>query len=213
MNSIIIIASALAVVIIYTVIFWVYKLHHYSQWLSYIESLYHFGIIFAILGFLNNMINSQYVDAVNYISKINQNQEASLTSTERTFMEHYPELLPLYKEINQQNKKIQAIPIPFNIDPIKRKTMESNICNIIIQNIGNTYLEITYLEKYHKSNYIQSQEFATWISILRQWFKSPTLRSLWDLDKETKCSPRTIDFIDGVIIKGNEPKKSYSLYI
>jgi len=124
---------------------------------------------------------------------------------EKTFMQYYPELLPLYKEINNPHHPIQKLPVPKNIDQVKRRAYETNICNIIIQRIENTYSAVVHLGELGNFDRARSQEFAEWVSTWRQWFLSPTLRNVWNFNKARLFSKQTQQFIDSAIIGG----KSY----
>jgi hypothetical protein len=192
-------AILVTLLIVYTVFFKILHLDKNSQWLSYLESVYHFEVIVLILGLILNQIVVENEAKVTHVDRINSQQELGFIDIEKTFMKNFPELLPLYKELNQQNPLLQSSPIPQNIDPIKKNLLETNICNIIIQRIENIYLTILHIKGFAD----ESIEFAEWMETWRLWFLSPTLRRIWNLNKNLYFSASTRHFIDNQIINND----------
>ena len=207
MKHLVIAVVATVMVIIYTISFWAFDLVDNRVWLSYIESLYHFGVIVAIAGFVLTQFETEEKTMMDYISQINQQQELGFIEIEKLFMNHYPELLPLYKELNQHNPLIQKIRAPSNINQSKKTFYEITVCNMIIQRIENTYLSISQLHKYFSFDHLGSREFNEWASTWKQWFKSPTLRRVWHSNKNKLFAQATADFIDREIIGTFFPKR------
>lgn len=185
--------------LIYTAIYWYFKLHGYPPWGQYVESLYHLGVFIALISFFLDQIIKKKVDTEKSISDIVHDQELGFIDIEQHFLDNYPVLFPLYKELNQQNKIIQKIPNPKNIDPIKRLQSENNMCNIILQRIENIYLAELQLE-----NFQNSEQYQEWIKTWKQWFRSPTLTRVWNTNKYTFFSKNILDFLDGVVRKNDE---------
>lgn len=205
----IIIGSVICFIMTYTIVFVVYQLNLSPAWLSYIQSLYHIGVVIIILGFILNQVAEHTKNVHDNTAEAGRLAEAGFVEVEHLFMQNYPELFPLYKELNQHNKILQSTPNPKNINPTKRVQFEYSICNIILQKIENIYslgLSIP--------DYKESDEFQEWLITWKQWFKSPTLRRVWHSNKNV-FARYTQNFIDNEILTSTKtiPKGSTNKYV
>jgi hypothetical protein len=184
--------------LLYTVIFWTFRIYKNEEWIKYTESIYHLGVLIALISFLVDQNNTKKQEEDKLINEIIRNEEVGFIDIEQNFLENFPTLFPLYKELNQHNKILQAIPIPKNIDPIQKAQLEINMCNIIIQRIANTYLNGLQLK-----GYFDTAEYKEWLLTWREWFNSPTLLRVWNTNKNIFFSKRTVYYIDNVVKQAN----------
>jgi hypothetical protein len=194
------IVFVLLLLLIYTIIYWFSDLS--SSWFKYLKSMSNLGIVVALVDFIISEINQSSAATVDFISNMEDQQESGFIDIEQLFMSNYPELLPLYKEINQHNPMIQSLKVPENIDPIKKVQLETNVCNIMIQRLENIYLSILKFPDYQ-----QIPEFKEWITTWKQWFKSSTMKKVWNLNKKYYFSSQTANFIDNYIINNQSNGK------
>jgi hypothetical protein len=183
----------------YTIVFWLYALYQNEPWIKYVGTLYNLGVVIALIGFILERNDAQEHELLSDISRITRDQEVGFIDVEKEFMNYYPELLPLYKEMNQRSQVIQSVPIPQNIDVAKKIILEYNACNIFIQRLENTYLATIDVGRDHSMKEVFTSEFNEWVLTWRNWFKSPTLRRIWK-ENSVLFSSRTKLFIDNVII-------------
>ena len=183
----------------YTLLFWLYALYQNEPWIKYVGTLYNLGVVIALIGFILERNDAQEHELLSDISRITRDQEVGFIDVEKEFMNYYPELLPLYKEMNQRSQIIQSVPIPQNIDIAKKIILEYNACNIFIQRLENTYLATIDVGKTHGMKEVFTGEFNEWVLTWKNWFKSPTLRRIWK-ENGMLFSSRTKLFIDNVII-------------
>ena len=186
------------VVIIYSIFFWFFKMETTSRLIKFISDL---GVIIAIVGFILTQLNKIERREDEDITDFNEQQERGFIEIETKFLEYYPELFPLYKEMHLENKILQSVPNPPKIDPIKRVQFECNMFNIITQRIENILASSLNFEEFK-----QSATYNEWVRTWRQWFQSPILRNLWNVNRSYYFAPMTIEFIDRVIIDGGSQK-------
>lgn len=180
----------IAVIIIYTYIYFKYNLERNVGWNHYVESLYYLGIFLIVASFIHKHISEEEDIRKNEIKTIAAEKEQFLINIEKTLIDYYPESVYL----SNQMYPAEAVKIPPKIDEIKRKMVELHLCNIILQKIENTYLISlnTSLEK--------SQQFQDWIKIWRMWFKSPILVDVWNKNKNALYSDRFRNFVETKLI-------------
>ena len=122
-------------VFIYTIIFWLFNLYKSQPWMSYILTIYNMGVIIAFpIGFIINLSEINRKDRIDAVSRLGHDKQTGFIDIEKNFMNHYPESLPLYKELNKQNPIIQAKPIPIHIDPVKEANMNQP-CAILLYKV------------------------------------------------------------------------------
>lgn len=190
--------TLISAMIFYTFIFFYYGLANKPIWIAYTQTLFNLGVIVAVIGFVLDRVYRMHQQDVDYQHQLTQQQKQGFINIEQEFMHHYPELLPFYKEIHQQNNLLQSLPNPKNIDQIKRAELESIMSNVMIQSVENIYSSLKLVPDYQSL-----PEFVEWTNTWKQWFKSPTLRRIWKINKSVYFSQNTVNFIDKEIIGKN----------
>ena len=109
---------------------------------------------------------------------IDQNNDRKI-GFEKLFVENYPYLERLYKQLNNDNDTLKSIPSPSlnEEEKKKRRALEINMCAIIFQMIENIYTE-------NKTFDPESPHNAVWIHKWKTWFKGPIIREQWSNMKE-----------------------------
>lgn len=187
--------TLITAMIFYTFIFFYYGLANKPIWITYTQTLFNLGVIVAIIGFVLDRVYRMHQQDVDYQNQLTRQQKQGFMNIEQEFMHHYPELFPFYKEIHQQNHQLQSLSNPKNIDQTKKSELESIMSNLMIQSIENIYSSIKLVPDYQSSS-----EYIEWTNTWKQWFKSPTLRQIWKINKAIYFSQNTVNFIDNEII-------------
>lgn len=184
------------IVLIYSIVFWWSSPEIKVQWVTYLSN---FSVMTALIGFILSQINAIETRKSDEKSQFNKQQESGYVEIEKLFLKYYPELFPLYKEMNYANTWVQKFPIPKNIDPVKRAQYETNMFNIITQKIENILMEMNSIEEFQKL-----PSYNEWLQTWQQWFKSPTMQTLWKINRPHYFMPQTISFIDNYVIGHTE---------
>ena len=190
-------------IVAYTIIFWGFNLDNKSRLMTYMSDL---GMFVAFFGFILSQLEEIRQRQQEELASFNQQQEAAFIEIEKLFMKYYPELFHLYKELNSQNKHLQSLPDPTNIDPNKRAQFESNMFNIIIQRIENVFIAYNNYEEFSKSPW-----FEEWMQTWKHWFLSPTMQRLWAFNKNIFFDKRTVNFVDMYLIPKTTQNQRHSL--
>lgn len=195
MNANILIIIIIIIFLVYTILFWYADIGKNSRMMAYFQSLFWLGIIIAFLTLIMKESKRKVDDNKKYIHHISEMQEIGMIDIEKMFILNFPELFPLYREMNSHNYILSKMPDPPNIDVIKQQQLETSVCNIIFQRIENIYSEAILFDEFETSTY-----FLEFMITLRLWFKSERLRRIWDFNKHKYFSVDTIKFIEKKIL-------------
>ncbi len=186
----------LCIIVLYTVLFLTLNLEDNNKWLIYIESLYRFGVIFAVMALIMNNIQTSETNKKLYIDRINDASNLGFITINKALIDHYPESLELAKELHEDlNIKFRE-----NIDPDKKQLIEMNICILIFQSIENNLVFMSNIRDIDGGlENMFYDAMLEWIIRWRIWFKSPILINIWKTNQRN-FSGVTRNFINKYII-------------
>ena len=184
-------------VVVYSIFFWCCKENVRSNLIVFASDL---GVMTALASFILSQLDQIEQHEEEQINEFIQQQESGFIEVERQFLKCYPELFPLYKEMHIENPILQSLPDPPQIDATKRIQYECNMFNIITQTIENILLLVVKHQEVQKL-----PSYNEWLQTWQQWFRSPTLCRLWNINRSYYFSPSTVQFIDKLIVGVADP--------
>lgn len=189
-----IIIMGIILFIIHTFLYILLSKNTLAQYDAYLKSLSIFSIFIAIIGFIINSKINENNDNNNKILEVNKQQEQLLIDVYKIFTNN-PELTQLYKELNMQDKNIQQLIEPPNINATNKLKAEHILCTTLIKRMELIYDSFSQIESYSKI-----KDFQDYINIWVSWFKSNIIKNYWENNKNVLFSHDFVNFINTTIL-------------
>jgi c-di-AMP phosphodiesterase-like protein len=160
----------LYIILLLTIILWNTDIIKDNKLVNYITIL---SVIVAILSYIIQHKQHLKSEEERYVKQVKSNW----TDIEKMFMDNYPYLNRLYKQIYSYDDRLKNISDPLITEEVIVK--ENHMAVILIQVIDNL---------------VQSD---TWDEVFKEWFKSPILREVWKSRKKF-YNEETVKYIDSI---------------
>jgi len=160
----------LYIILLLTIILWNTDIIKDNKIVNYISIL---SVVVAILSYIIQHKQDLKSEEERYVNQVKSNW----TDIEKMFMDNYPHLNRLYKQIYSYDDRLKNISDP----PITEEVIvkENHMAVILIQVIDNL---------------VPSD---TWDEVFKEWFKSPILREVWKSRKKF-YNEETVKYIDNI---------------
>lgn len=184
--------------LILIIVLWVTNAAYNERLTKYMSLVTGFSTIIILFSFIVTL--SQ--DNADRADKIRIQQEAQTKEfsdevqqnwidLEKMFLNGYPYLTPLYKELYPNNPNI-TVPTLSEADQTQANSQQQHMCMILTQIIEDVLV-------LHPDPNPQDNNFG-WNVIFTSWIGSPTFQSNWQATRNF-YNPNTQKFIDSVIAK------------
>lgn len=176
--TIVVIVIAVVIILVLTYIYWFTKFGRNVILERYIEAIAVLGTLTAIVSLYLSYRSSEQTNQKQLELDLVKADETGIIDTEKFFMDNYPYLVNLYKEIYSDNPNIQNINVKVE-DKTKQTLAESHATQILITKIETGFHTIG-----ETADWKNSEITKPWTNLWSTWFKSPTLRKYWEYYKQ-----------------------------